>query len=433
MLTLINDILDLSKVEAGQVALQVSAFSPTQLLRDTARLFTEAAESKGLEITSEIDLPATNFYLADSIRLRQMLSNLTSNAIKFTKVGSVRLAVCVIEKTSHGDELEFSVTDTGIGIGAEQQALLFKRFSQVDGSTTRQFGGTGLGLSIVLNLAKLMDGDAGVSSTPGQGSRFWFRVRAPLTTEPMLQLSTDSLTSPAAPTPDNSLRLSGRVLVAEDSEMNRRVMESVLGKLGLTVRFAMDGQQAVEAVTSGEIFDLILMDVMMPEMDGLQATLQIRQWEASHARAPCPIIAVSANVFEENRRRCTEVGMNAFISKPFIFAELRQTISAWLQPDTKRDTSSILQASGPLPTAVAVDVDRLSKLLDELIPLLDKQMFDSITIFRQLREAAHGTRLAPQLESIGKMLDALDFVGTSESLKELSLDSSWSTLASTVP
>lgn len=428
LLTLINDILDLSKVEAGQVALQVSAFSPTELLQDTARLFTEAAESKGLELTSEVNLPAKNFYLADLTRLRQMLSNLTSNAIKFTKTGSVRLAVGVVVETPLGDVLEFSVTDTGMGIGAEQQALLFKRFSQVDGSTTRQFGGTGLGLSIVLNLAKLMGGDAGVSSAPGQGSRFWFRVRAPLATEPELQAPTDPSSISATPPSGNSLRLSGRVLVAEDSEMNRRVMESVLTKLGLSVRFAMDGQQAVDAVTSGEIFDLILMDVMMPELDGLQATLQIRQWEASHARPPCPIIAVTANVFDENRRRCAEVGMNDFIPKPFIFAALRQTLSTWLQPGPKQNVPLISQESESLPNGGAVDMERLSGLLDQLMPLLDNQMFDSITVFRQLREAAQGTRLAPQLDGIGHMLDALDFVGTSESLKELARDSGWSSL-----
>jgi CheY-like chemotaxis protein len=239
------------------------------------------------------------------------------------------------------------------------------------------------------------------------------------------------LTSSVKPPQNNNVRLSGRVLVAEDSEMNRRVMESVLTKLGLSVRFAMDGQQAVDVVTSGEIFDLILMDVMMPELDGLQATLQIRQWEASHARPPCPIIAVTANVFDENRRRCAEVGMNDFIPKPFIFAELRQTLSAWLQPGAQRDTPLMSQEPESRHNGGVVDVERLSELLDQLMPMLDNQMFDSIAIFRQLREAAQGTRLASQLDGIGHMLDALDFVGTSESLKELASDSGWSSLQPT--
>jgi CheY-like chemotaxis protein/HPt (histidine-containing phosphotransfer) domain-containing protein len=260
------------------------------------------------------------------MRVRQMLSNLTGNAIKFTQQGRITLAVseCVTEA---GDPmLEFSVSDTGIGLSDETQHRLFRPFTQADSSTTRQFGGTGLGLSIVRHLAQLMGGDAGVDSEVGQGSRFWFRIRAVPVSAAVESREIRRSSSPGDESVPDGLQLAGRVLVVEDNAVNRKVIGAMLTRLGVTVEFAEDGQQGVARVLQGEPLDLILMDLQMPVMNGYDATRQIRQWEQQQGRVPLRVIALTANAYESDRQQCLAAGMDDYLTKPIDFAHLQQVL-----------------------------------------------------------------------------------------------------------
>ena len=327
LLSLLNDILDLSKVEAGKLNLESTVFTVLPVVLDTRALFAETANAKGLQLESTWQGPAGQCYLGDPHRLRQMLSNLVSNAIKFTDHGFVRIVATEIERQSQHAVLLFSVSDSGIGITNEQQARLFQAFSQADSSTTRRFGGTGLGLSIVLQLAKLMGGEAGIDSQPGQGARFWFRVRVALQAGAQESLQT-SAASVAVPARD----LTGTVLIAEDNLVNRMVIMAMLGELdasGLSVTVVEDGQQALDFITQGGMPDLVLMDVQMPVMDGLEATEKIRLWQADHGKPRLPIVALTANAYEDDRQKCLAVGMDDFLVKPLDMKKLHATLTRW--------------------------------------------------------------------------------------------------------
>ena len=324
--SLLNDILDLSKVEAGKLKLESIAFAVDTLIGDKCALFAESANAKGLQLDSTWHGPAGACYLGDPHRLRQMLSNLVSNAIKFTDHGLVHIVVSEIERQSQHAVLEFSVSDSGIGITPQQQALLFLPFSQADSSTTRQFGGSGLGLSIVARLAQLMEGEVGIESQPGHGSRFWFRVRVLI--QPGAQESPQT-----AATAVSVGDLTGTVLLVEDNAVNQMVIMAMLGELncsGVRVTEVEDGQQALDFVTQGGAPDLVLMDVQMPVMGGLEATEKIRLWQAEHGKPRLPIVALTANAFKEDRQKCMDSGMDDFLAKPIDLQKLQATLVRWL-------------------------------------------------------------------------------------------------------
>ena len=330
LLKLLNDILDYSKIEAGKLQLENTVFQPARLIQDIQALFAESARTKNLQLTAHWLSDSAREYQADAYRVRQMLANLVGNAIKFTEHGQVRIEAREGEPQDDGVMLEFAVSDSGIGITDAQQARLFQPFSQADDSITRQHGGTGLGLSIVRELARLMGGEAGVTSTPGQGSCFWFRVRAE-------SLIPNSATHTAIVNPvDRRARpiqpsLTGRVLVVEDNLANRAIMKALLGKLGLTVTTVEDGQQCVDLIEGGVRPDLILMDCQMPVMDGYAATAQLRQWEAATEQSErLPIIALTAEAFEEDRQRCLAAGMDDFLAKPVMVEDLKAMLQRWL-------------------------------------------------------------------------------------------------------
>jgi signal transduction histidine kinase/CheY-like chemotaxis protein len=332
LLTLLNDILDLSKVEAGKLELEAQALEPSQLLHETRLLFSETAAHKGLALIDCWNGP-TQRYLGDVHRLRQMISNLVGNAIKFTTKGEVRLEARELGSSGATADLEFSVIDSGIGIPEEQQALLFQPFSQADSSTTRQFGGTGLGLSIVRSLARLMDGDAGVESTPGAGSRFWFRVRLQRVAVGADSRQLQRPHSAEAATDTPPVGLSGHVLVVEDNPVNQMVIRHLLDSLGLTCTVAGDGQQGADVVARvGHVErpDLILMDLQMPVLDGYGATASIRRWEAEKGLPRLPIIALTADAFAEDRQHCIDAGMDDFLAKPVDRNALATTLRRWL-------------------------------------------------------------------------------------------------------
>jgi PAS domain S-box-containing protein len=341
LLALLNDILDLSKIEAGKFQLENIVFEPVSILSETQRLFSGAAHAKGLQFEYQWNgLPGSR-YLSDATRIRQMLMNLVGNAVKFTKEGCVRIEGVLREQDGESALLEFSVSDSGMGIPPEKIDLLFKPFSQTDSSITREFGGSGLGLSIVCNLAKMMGGNVGVESVAGKGSRFWFSLRAKHVEDSENFRSSER---PAIAMTEH-VQLSRRVLVVEDNVVNRMVIESMLTKLGIRVTLAHDGLQALDTLTHGECSDLVMMDLNMPVMDGYGATEQIRLWERNNNRPRLPIVALTADAYEENRQHCLALGMDDFLTKPISLDALKSTLTKWLPTPNQRETPPNCAAS----------------------------------------------------------------------------------------
>jgi len=339
--TLLDDILDLSKIEAGRLELKPSAVDPLQIVKEAAALFAGPARQKGLSIEATWCGPSSQAYRADGIRIRQMLSNLVSNAIKFTEEGSIRIEAEEDGRQGGAAQLLFAVTDTGIGVNADKQELLFQPFSQVDTSSTRRYGGTGLGLSIVKRLAGLMGGCVGVDSQPGKGSRFWFRIPASLVSADEEGRAAGRWMEKAPAIAPGEQPARAHILVVEDNAINRRVIETLLAKQGCRVACAQDGQEAVDALTGGARPDLVLMDCQMPVMDGVEATRRIRQWERENGRPAMTIVALTASAFEDDRNRCLEAGMDDFLAKPVIFDELLAVLGKWLPQDGRREVVSL--------------------------------------------------------------------------------------------
>lgn len=323
LLGIINDVLDMSKIEAGKLVVNAGVFDLRDLLHGVRDYFLPQALDKGLELRLEIALAIPACLRGDDLRLRQCLFNYLSNALKFTVSGNVTLRVALDRRTDSGFLLRFEVADTGIGIEPQVQNRLFSTFEQADVSTTREFGGTGLGLALTRQLAKLMGGEAGVESTHGKGSRFWFTAELKDGAEAEVN-SAETRNAEEPPTENFS---HARVLVAEDVETNREVLSLLLSKVGLVADMAENGDIAVKMAKSLS-YDLILMDMRMPVIDGLSATRIIRTLPGY---ADTPIIALTANAFDEDQQLCLDAGMDDFLSKPLRFGALVATLSKWLR------------------------------------------------------------------------------------------------------
>jgi hypothetical protein len=327
LLQVISDILDLSKIEADKFTLDLAPMDPRLLLDRVRMQIADRAQAKGLSLRLEMGaLPS--HVMGDFTRLQQALLNLAANAVKFTGRGEVVLSAQVQSESAAGVVLKLEVRDTGIGVDAAVLPRLFGSFEQADNSTTRQYGGTGLGLSITRELARLMGGDVGVQSQPGIGSRFWFTVRLQRLGGEMglaLQGNAEGLALDETLQRQHAGR---RVLLAEDEPIGREVVVCLLEAVGLQVVCAADGQEAVRLAGS-QHFDVVLMDMQMPLMDGPEATRHIRQ---TGLRKDMPIVALTANVFTQDREICEAAGMNDFLAKPVdpdaLFAVLLKWLSA---------------------------------------------------------------------------------------------------------
>ncbi|EIC20117.1 response regulator [Thiorhodovibrio frisius] len=349
LLALVNDFLDFAKVEAGALRLETLPFALDELLHSALAILEPRARAQGLKLHQEIDIRVPLHLRGDPGRLRQVLINLLGNAIKFTEQGEVRVTIGLAaeapgsaqpgqpeqaEQTERPEEpgqpvrLRVAVSDTGIGIPEDKLGTLFAKFSQVDTSTTRRFGGTGLGLAIVKQLAELMGGEVGVSSCLGEGSTFWFTAKLEVAAAPLEPRAKSVALAPIALASARDQQ-PARVLLAEDNRVNQQIAEAQLARLGFEVRTVGDGFEALAALRE-QCFDLVLMDVQMPRMDGFAATARIRTARDGVRTPTVPIIAMTAHAMHGYRERCLAAGMNDYLVKPLQPADLAEVLGRWL-------------------------------------------------------------------------------------------------------
>jgi len=339
LLDILNDILDFSKVEAGQLRIEKTGFSLSRLMNEMMTIYGPQASDKGIELRQERDPALPENMLGDPLRLRQIIGNLISNAIKFTDRGETVFRIKVQEKNGPHYILLFEVADSGIGIHPEQRKVLFQPFIQADLSTTRRYGGTGLGLAISRRLVELLGGAMGVESEVGKGSRFWFTLPCRETSpgrvsETLLFAaapvggvdSDEEREPPSAPGPEGA----DRVLLAEDNAVNLLVARKMLEELGYGVTAVKDGREAVDAFRNGP-YSAILMDWQMPEMDGLEATRRIRRIEAEDGLPHTPVIALTAHALKGDREACLDAGMDDYLTKPLRLADLERVLNQWIR------------------------------------------------------------------------------------------------------
>jgi signal transduction histidine kinase/CheY-like chemotaxis protein len=388
LLTVVDDILDFSKIEAGHVELNKRPFSLTALIDNSVSIVRGSAAKKNLDVKVVLDRDLPAWVEGDEARLRQILLNLLNNAVKFTRRGSVTLTICREAQRDETCRLRFLVADTGIGIPKDKQERLFQRFSQIDGSISREFGGTGLGLAISKHLVELMGGEIGVESEANRGSTFWFRVdlaqaAAPAAVAPR-KAESRSQTPPA------------RLLLVEDVEANQEIAKAVLEAAGHAVDIATNGFDAIQAVKTRK-YDIVLMDIQMPGMDGITATRHIR--ELPGPERDIPIVAMTANVLPEQVEQFRAAGMNDHVGKPFDRYELYALIDRWLPDLVIVDTS----APQPVPPgqnafdmqvysdlAVLLGDEKTRRLVDKLDAQLREVGFDAREDRAHLAKRAHG-------------------------------------------
>ncbi|OQW85939.1 MAG: hypothetical protein BWK76_07295 [Desulfobulbaceae bacterium A2] len=344
LLAIVNDILEFSKIEASKLVLCIGDFGFDRMLDKVVSMIGPKVREKRLQLIVERDtIPPV--LVGDSTRLAQALLNCLSNAVKFTQRGKITVRISKSDETETGLLLRFEVTDTGIGIAPEKIAELFTAFEQVDASSTRRYGGTGLGLVITRRLACLMGGESGAQSVPGQGSTFWFTARLGKSNLGPEELAEE--TPALAKLGPQSMPTGARILLVEDNKINQEVAVALLAEIGVKVDVANDGLGALEKARSGG-YDLILMDVQMPGMDGLEATRVIR---ALPGCATLPIVALTANAFDEDRERCLAAGMNDFVAKPVDPEQLFGTLMRWL-PETTMAAPAAPVTGEMLPAAL---------------------------------------------------------------------------------
>lgn len=325
LLVIINDILDFSKIEAGKMELENHPFNLHKITADIVDLFGSKAKEKNIKLGYNIEPGCPVDLLGDSLRIKQIIQNLVSNAIKFTEQGSIKISISGTILSNDKATLMFNISDTGIGIDQQSQEKLFSDFTQVDSSTTRKFGGTGLGLAICKQLIMLMQGEIGVNSQPGQGAIFWFTLNLNVNKNIHAQVPEYKTGLTVKPGP-----LTGKVLLVEDNRVNQFVAKAMLEQFGLMVDIADNGLDAVKKYKNNA-YDLILMDCQMPVLDGFEATKKIRENETeTKTSQQIPIIALTANVHDKDREHCLAVGFDDYLSKPIVKSDLYKLIVKYL-------------------------------------------------------------------------------------------------------
>ncbi len=405
LLHLLNDILDFSKIEAGRLELETMDFDLPRLLEDFVSTLSLRAREKGLKLFCSADATVPALLRGDPGRLRQILTNLVGNAIKFTAKGEVGVRVSVAEETKNQVLLRFSVRDTGIGIPENKIGILFDKFTQVDASTTRKYGGTGLGLAISEQLAKMMGGEIGVVSQEDHGSEFWFTVR--------LNRQSDEAKTQSYPLADlrshaahelirSFAGIHAHILLAEDSITNQLVAVGILNKLGLDADVVANGAEAITALTSTD-YDLVLMDVQMPVLDGFEATRQARSLDSAVRNHQIPIIAMTAHALQGDRQRCLDAGMNDYIPKPVSPQALIQVLTRWL-PKISDDSEGINGGNAP-----AHRLDSSSPVVFDRAGMLDRLMNDE-NLARVITEGFL-CDIPGQIKTLQRYLDVSDAFG----------------------
>lgn len=382
LMALVNDVLDMSKVEAGKLTLELDDLDLDHVLQSALSPMRVLASNKGLALKLETDRMPTRKVRGDALRLKQVLVNLIGNAIKFTPEGHVTLAVSVLDVSQGQNRVRFAVTDTGIGMTAEQLRRVFDAFQQGDPSTTRRFGGTGLGLSICQQLVSLMGGELKVRSEPGRGSTFTFTLELP-------ESATASHAPPAMPheqAVDLLRKRRPRVLLAEDTEVNRALFARMLQHLGCVVDAVDNGALAVERLTPEHPYDVVLLDWHMPVMDGLEAVARIRQAEAEEGNRRTPIICVTASAFADEVERCRRAGMDEVLSKPLVRSQLERVLCHYTLEPTQRVRFS-QRPPPPASEGTRLDLAQLEELagISDSPTTMLRGLFDDL--FRALRAA----------------------------------------------
>lgn len=406
LLTLLNGILDYSKLEAGKLRLETQTFRIKALLKETLLPFEGEATLKGLDWQLDWRGDTDTVYVGDALRIRQVLSNLCSNAIKFTAQGAIQVRGQELSRKGSQAELQFEIIDTGIGISDDLHASLFEAFTQAENSTTRRFGGTGLGLSIVRSLVELMGGQLGVRSTPGQGSTFWFRLPVSCPSQDVL---TPDLGDTSPPTSKPDWHGAKRVLVVEDNPLNQSIIRSLLEPMGLMVTTADDGLQTLKRLAEGPAPDLILMDLQMPVMNGLDATIAIRQSEAQEHRVQTPIVALTADAYEHVRQKCMHAGMNEVLTKPVVLTQLVSLLQ------------NHLGAPEPVAPAPTLPSGELVGQFEKALQLIEQRRFDALSLLEDLHSQTATGPWAVQLDLVVQHLRHMQFDAAHELLATLML------------
>lgn len=426
LLAIVDDVLDLSKIEAGRMELETIPVSPRAIAQDVAQLFAARAAESGLALGVDCADDVPPWISGDPVRLSQIVSNLVSNAIKFTPRGSVTISLAVVGD-GNGQRLEIAVTDTGIGIATDSLAQIFEAFAQADSGTTRRYGGTGIGLAISRRLVTAMGGTLEVSSTLGKGSSFTCSLPIMTCAAPPLFVESGDRAI---------IRFDGRrVLAADDNAVNREVLKEALQQLGIEVVCVEDGGQAIAEFTASQ-FDAVYMDCSMPVLDGFQATRRIRAWEKEHGREPTPVIALTAYVIGARAEAWREAGMSDHLPKPFTLAGLADSLTRWIKSGVPAERAA--EPAAPETPATAqlggsiIDHEILSSILRMdtkgglLARLLSLYAGQGPVVLTKAREAAANaeltelSRLAHAMKSMSLSIGAHAVAETAHALEETS-------------